>query len=95
MKEGDFLNGFNELMVDACNASEGQLSLTAVEMMDMLITEETKDIMLQSEIGGKEIADIILQSVREIEDGSLQTVDNLVKRRVFRRMGVFCYRNRR
>ena len=78
------LKEFSELMKYVCWASEGKLSSSANRIMDMLLTDGTKKLLIGSCLPYSVIAGIITNSVLEIESGSLETVDRLVRKGLFK-----------
>ena len=66
-------------MAAICNSYAGCLRGASVSMLDLLLNEDTKELILRSSLSDKEIANIISSAVREIDKGSMKTVDALVK----------------
>ena len=79
---------FSELMVYVCRASGGKLSSSAIPIMDMLLAEGTKELLIRSYLPYGIIAGIISSSVHEIEMGSLETVDRLVRKKALQSLGM-------
>lgn len=79
---------FTELMAYVCWASGGKLSSSTIRIMDMLLADGTKELLVRSCLPHGEIAGIITSSVQEIEMGSLETVDKLVRKKAFQKLGM-------
>ena len=63
---------FTELMSYVCWASGGKLSTSAIPIMDILLTDGTKELLVRSCLPYGVIASILTRSVREIEEGPLK-----------------------
>ena len=57
--------------------------------MDILLKDGTKRRIVRSGLSDREIAGIISGAVREIEEGSLETVDDLVRKNILKRRRLF------
>jgi len=82
------LREFTELMAYVCWASGGKLSSSTIPIMDMVLTDGTKELLVRSCLPHREIAGIITNSVHEIEMGSLETMDKLVRKKAFQKLGM-------
>ena len=78
---------FTELMSYVCWASGGKLSTSSIPIMDILLTDGTKELLVRSYLPYGVIASIISKSVHEIETGSLETVDKLVRKKALQKLG--------
>lgn len=78
---------FTELMSFVCWASKGKLSTSSIPIMDILLTDGTKELLVRSCLPYGVIASILTRSVREIEEGSLETVDKLVRKKALQKLG--------
>ena len=79
---------FTELMAYVCWASGGKLSSSTIPIMDMVLTDGTKELLVRSCLPHREIAGIITNSVHEIEMGSLETMDKLVRKKASQKLGM-------
>lgn len=82
------LREFTELMAYVCWASGGKLSSSTIPIMDMVLTDGTKELLVRSCLPHREIAGIITNSVHEIEMGSLETMDKLVRKKASQKLGM-------
>lgn len=82
------LREFTELMAYVCWASGGKLSSSTIPIMDMVLTDGTKELLVRSCLPHREIAGIITNSVHEIEMGSLETMDKLVSKKASQKLGM-------
>ncbi len=83
------MDKFRKEMENVCNASGGLLSNRAAAVMDILLKDGTKRRIVRSGLSDREIAGIISGSVREIEEGVLETVDDLVRKNILKRRRLF------
>ncbi len=76
------MNDFKVRMVAVCNASGGHLHKSFVTVMDLLLSESTKEIFVKTGLSDQELAEIICRSIQEIEHGTMDTIDHLVKNKM-------------
>ena len=76
------MDGFEQRMAQICSASEGALPLSAIPIMELLFTDRTKEMLVKSCFDDKELADAIAQSIYSVENGCMETVDSLVRKKL-------------